>query len=292
MALNYRESGEKIGWRLRLHEVVYEADSKAGRYFDIVLFVLIIASVIAVMLESVESIRTKYQGILTVAEWAFTIFFTLEYFARIITVKKPLKYIFSFFGIIDLLSILPTYLGFFLPGTTANLRVLRILRLMRIFRVLKLVGFLKEARFLKDSLKASRSKITVFLFAVLLVVTVMGTLMYIIEGESAGFDSIPRSIYWAIVTLTTVGYGDISPHTSIGQFVASVIMLMGYAIIAVPTGIMSSEMNKLAKKEDQSTEKEKPVQTNTQTCSNCSHDAHDDDADFCKICGESLHVQR
>ncbi len=242
MALGYRD-GNKIGWRQRLHEIIYEADSKSGARFDVILFSLIIISVLAVMLESVKSYGEDYARTLYVLEWVFTIFFSLEYIGRIISVKKPLKYIFSFFGIIDLLSILPTYLGLIIPNNHANFRILRILRLMRIFRVLKLVGFVKEAKFLKNSLIASRSKILVFMFAVFLVVIVMGTLMYIIEQEnSQGFDSIPRSIYWAIVTLTTVGYGDISPATPLGQFVASVIMLLGYAIIAVPTGIVSSEM--------------------------------------------------
>jgi len=296
MALGYRESGNKLGWRQRLHEILYEADTKAGARFDILLFVLIIASIVAVMLESVASVSSEYGGTLYILEWLFTIFFTLEYIGRIISVKRPLKYIFSFFGIIDLLSILPSYLGIFIPNNTANFRILRILRLMRIFRVLKLVGFVKEGRFLKDSLIASRSKILVFLFAVLLVVVVMGTLMYIIESDNTqGFDSIPRSIYWAIVTLTTVGYGDISPSTPLGQFVASIIMLLGYAIIAVPTGIVSSEMAVQTQKQktfNSETDKIKPTQMNTQICSNCQFQSHDDDADFCKKCGESLHVRR
>ena len=289
MALNYHESGNESDWRIKLHEIIYEADSKQGARFDVVLFSLIVASVVAVMLESVESISSKYGGVLYALEWVFTVFFTLEYIGRIITVKKPLKYIFSFFGIIDLLSIIPTYLGLFIPSSNANFRILRILRLMRIFRVLKLVGFVKEARFLKNSLIASRSKILVFMFAVLLVIVVMGTLMYIIEsGNSQGFDSIPRSIYWAIVTLTTVGYGDISPTTPLGQFVASVIMLLGYAIIAVPTGIVSSEMSKQTKKSK--VKANRPYITNTQVCSNCNHSSHEDDAFFCKKCGESLHI--
>ncbi len=296
MALGYRESGGDIGWRQRLHEILYEADTKAGARFDIILFFLIVASIIAVMLESVDSCSSRYGSVLYFLEWIFTAFFTLEYIGRIISVKRPLKYMFSFFGIIDLLSILPSYLGIFIPNNTANLRILRILRLMRIFRVLKLVGFVKEGKFLKDSLIASRSKILVFLFAVLLVVVVMGTLMYIIESDNTeGFDSIPRSIYWAIVTLTTVGYGDISPSTPLGQFVASIIMLLGYAIIAVPTGIVSSEMAVQTQKDKSSgsiSSNSHSVRMNTQICSNCQHDEHDDDADFCKKCGETLHVRR
>lgn len=296
MALNYRETDHKKGWKLKLHEIIYEADTPLGKKFDILLLWLIVISIIVVMLESVESINSKYGFFLYNLEWGLTIFFSLEYLARILVVKKPLKYAFSFFGIIDLLSILPSYLGLFMGAGPSSLRTLRILRLMRIFRVLKLIGFLKEARFLSKSLKASRSKITVFLMAVLMVVTIMGTLMYIIEDESAGFDSIPRSIYWAIVTLTTVGYGDISPQTELGQFFASMIMLIGYAIIAVPTGIVSSEMAIQAKKENSGhgdgNSGESKERTNTQSCQNCNFKEHDDDADFCKICGEPLHVKR
>ncbi len=295
MALNYRESIEDEGWRVRLHEIIYEADTPAGKRFDVVLLWLIVASVVVVMLESVSSINDKYGGILYTIEWIFTILFSLEYIARIVTVKKPLSYMLSFFGIVDLLSIIPSYLGLFVRAGSSGFAAIRILRLMRVFRVLKLIGFLKEARFLTKSLKASRSKILVFLLAVLMVVVIMGTLMYIIEDESSGFDSIPRSIYWAIVTLTTVGYGDISPRTELGQFLASMIMLIGYAIIAVPTGIVTSEMAAQAKKDSagaNSTPTPPRQRTNTQVCQNCNYKQHDDDADFCKICGESLHVKR
>ena len=297
MALNYRESGENTGWKLRFHEIIYEADTTSGKRFDVLLLWLIIGSVGVVMLESVASINDRFGDVLIAIEWVLTIFFTFEYIARIVTVKKPLKYMFSFFGIIDLLSILPSYLGLFIGLGGSSLRTLRILRLMRVFRVLKLIGFLKEARFLSKSLQASKSKILVFLMAVLMVVTITGTLMYIIEDESAGFDSIPRSIYWAIVTLTTVGYGDISPQSELGQFLASMIMLIGYAIISVPTGIVSSEMAVQARKDKV---EESGVQggvgregsSNTQSCQNCNFIFHDDDADFCKKCGEHLHVRR
>lgn len=297
MSLNYRESGKEIGWKLRLHEIIYEADTRKGKRFDVLLLWLILGSIVVVMLESVASINERFGKILLAIEWALTIFFTLEYIARIVTVKKPLKYMLSFFGIIDLLSILPSYLGIFIGTGTSSLRTLRILRLMRVFRVLKLIGFLKEARFLSKSLNASKSKILVFLMAVLMVVTITGTLMYIIEDESAGFDSIPRSIYWAIVTLTTVGYGDISPQSELGQLLASMIMLTGYAIIAVPTGIVSSEMAIQARKEkEEDLEKKDSIRleepSNTQCCQNCHFKLHDDDADFCKLCGENLHVRR
>jgi voltage-gated potassium channel len=287
MPLNYRESGENTGWKLRLHEIIYEADTTSGKRFDVLLLWLIIGSVGVVMLESVASINDRFGDVLIAIEWVLTIFFTFEYIARIVTVKKPLKYMFSFFGIIDLLSILPSYLGLFIGSGSSSLRTLRILRLMRVFRVLKLIGFLQ----------ASKSKILVFLMAVLMVVTITGTLMYIIEDESAGFDSIPRSIYWAIVTLTTVGYGDISPQSELGQFLASMIMLIGYAIIAVPTGIVSSEMAVQARKDkkEESGVQEgvgKEGSSNTQSCQNCNFIFHDDDADFCKKCGEHLHVRR
>ncbi len=264
-------------WKRKLHEIIFEADTPAGRVFDIALLWAIVLSVLAVMLESVTSIREEYGLVLEILEWGFTILFTLEYLARIIIVKKPFAYIFSFFGMIDLLSILPTYLGIFYSGGT-SLRVIRILRLMRIFRVLKLIGFLKQAKVLRDALRASRQKITIFLMAVVMIVTILGTIMYIIEPVEAGFTSIPRSVYWAIVTLTTVGYGDIAPQTALGQALASVVMIIGYAIIAVPTGIVSSELMK----------SEEATSTNTLTCNNCSMEGHDDDAEYCKFCGSHL----
>jgi voltage-gated potassium channel len=259
----------------KLHEVIFEADTRAGKWFDILLLWAILLSVATVMVESVESIRTLYGTELKVIEWTFTIFFTLEYFARIIAIGKPLKYIFSFYGIIDLISIIPTYLGLFISGTH-TLSIIRSIRLLRVFRILKLVQFISEANVLIAAFKASRAKIIVFLFAVLSLTFILGTLMYLIETPEAGFTSIPRSIYWAIVTLTTVGYGDIAPQTVLGQTLASLIMIIGYAIIAVPTGIVGSELAKTK------------TNTNTQSCPQCSLEGHDDDAEYCKYCGSSL----
>ncbi len=265
------------GWRKSLHQIVYEADTFAGKVFDISLLILILLSVIAVMLESVTSINEKYQDALIFAEKFFTIVFSIEYLARIIAISKPRKYIFSFYGIIDFISTIPGYIIFFGGGTP--LLALRSLRLLRVFRILKLARYLKEARTLRKALIQSRPKITVFLFAVLMVTIIMGTIMYLIENAEAGFTSIPRSIYWAIVTLTTVGYGDIAPATPLGQAIASMIMIIGYAIIAVPTGIVSAEISKSSNDS---------TSTNTQACMSCSKEGHEDDAEFCKHCGEKL----
>lgn len=264
------------GWRRRLHEVIFEADTKTGRRFDVILLWAIILSVFAVMLESVPAIAEEYTLILHIFEWGFTILFTIEYIARIISVKRPLRYMFSFFGLVDLLSILPAYLGLFITGTS-SLTVIRILRFIRIFRVLKLMAFMREAIVLRNAVKASRKKVTVFLVGIAMTVVILGTIMYIIEDAESGFTSIPRSIYWAIVTITTVGYGDIAPQTALGQTLASVIMIMGYAIIAVPTGIVTAELVG-----------GKPPITNTQSCPSCSKENHDDDAKHCKNCGHEL----
>lgn len=263
-------------WRRRLHEVVFEADTKKGRRFDVILLWAIILSVIAVMLESVPEIAEDYGLLLHTFEWGFTILFTIEYIARIISVKRPLKYMISFFGIVDLLSILPAYLGLFINGTS-SLTVIRILRFLRIFRVLKLMTFMREAIVLRQAIKSSRKKMTVFLVGIAILVVILGTIMYIIEGAESGFTSIPRSIYWAIVTITTVGYGDIYPQTALGQSLASIVMIIGYAIIAVPTGIVGAQiaMNK-------------QPSINTQSCPSCSKESHDDDAEFCKHCGHAL----
>ena len=224
-------------WQLKLHEIIYEADTKAGKWFDILLLIAILLSVATVMLESVNSIAEQYGEELRIIEWTFTVLFTLEYIARLISIGKPLKYIFSFYGIIDLISLIPTYLGIFISGSH-TLAVIRTIRLMRVFRILKLAQFISEANILIKALKASRAKIVVFLFAVLSLTFILGTLMYLLESPESGFTSIPTSIYWAIVTLTTVGYGDIAPQTVLGQTLASLIMIIGYAIIAVPTGIV------------------------------------------------------
>lgn len=278
--MNSDKKNIKNDWRFKLHEVIYEADTKAGKIFDVVLLVLIIASIIAVMLESVEDIDNKYHKLLDTAEWVITILFTLEYIARIICVKKPKQYIFSFFGIVDFLSTIPKYLSLLFVGTHA-LVALRALRLLRVFRILKLVRFLGESNNLAKALKASRAKISVFLFAVLVLSVILGTIMYLVEGNSdSGFTSIPRSVYWAIVTLTTVGYGDIAPVTAIGQFIASMIMILGYGIIAIPTGIVSAEYVNI--------ENQKPIDLNTQSCTNCTAEHHKDKAEFCYECGHKL----
>lgn len=276
----------KTDWKNRLHEIIYEADTPMGKWFDIILIIIIIFSVLLIMLESVKSIDMEYHYLLLTLEWIVTIFFTIEYIARIVCIKKPSKYIFSFYGIIDFLSTIPLYLSYILAGSQVLLAV-RAFRLLRVFRILKLVRFLGEASQLKRALKASRAKITVFLFAVLIVSVMLGTLMYIIEGDQAGFTSIPTSIYWTIVTLTTVGYGDIAPITPQGQFIATVIMLLGYGIIAVPTGIVTVEFGKRTNK-DGSNRVESFVHVNTQACPNCSKEGHRDDAIYCYNCGSIL----
>ena len=274
------------GWRNKVHEVIYEADTPMGKWFDILLFILIIISVLLVMLESVKWIDATYHDTLFVLEWVITIFFTIEYIARIITIKKPWKYIFSFYGIIDFLSTIPLYLSYILAGSQALLAI-RAFRLIRIFRILKLVQFLGEASQLKKALNNSKAKITVFLFAVLILSVMLGTVMYMIEGEEAGFTSIPTSIYWTIVTLTTVGYGDIAPITPQGQLIATIIMLLGYGIIAVPTGIVTAEMGKTSK-DIKNIDGEHFVHINTQACTTCAKEGHRDDAKHCYNCGSEL----
>jgi voltage-gated potassium channel len=261
----------------RLYEIIFEADTPAGKLFDIVLLIVILISIVMVMLESISSVNNKYHHILIVLEWTITVIFSLEYILRIIIVKKPFRYIFSFYGIIDFLSVIPTYMSLLIVGYQ-SLIVIRILRLLRVFRILKLTRYTSAGRFLAKSLWASREKISIFIFFVLTIVVIMGTIMYLVEGEKNGFTSIPTSIYWAIVTLTTVGYGDISPQTPVGQMIASLVMMMGYAIIAVPTGIITAEMM------NPTTSFEK----NTLVCQKCLFDKHDDDAVFCKKCGSKL----
>ena len=234
-------------WQFRLHEIIFEADTPAGKLFDVVLMWSIILSVVAVMLDSVTAVRVQYGWLLYAIEWFFTILFTVEYALRLISVGRPLKYATSFFGIVDLLAIIPTYLSLIIPGSQ-YLLVVRILRVLRVFRVLKLAHYLGEANLLMQALSASYRKISVFLFTVLTLVIIFGSLMYLIEGQENGFTSIPRGVYWAIVTLTTVGYGDISPQTALGQTLAALIMILGYGIIAVPTGIVTVEMSNISKK--------------------------------------------
>lgn len=258
----------------RLYEIVFEADTRAGRLFDSVLLIIILASIFIVMLESVGTIRDRYFHELKIIEWIVTGVFTIEYFTRIWLVRRPIKYITSFYGIIDLLAILPTYLSiFFTVGH--SLMVIRALRLLRIFRILKLSQYTKAGRYILNAIWSNREKIGIFFVFVITLSVIIGTIMYLIEGEANGFTDIPTSIYWAIVTLTTVGYGDIAPVTGLGKFFASLVMILGYAIIAVPTGIVTASL--IIKSN-----------TNTQVCSNCFYDKHDDDALFCKRCGNSL----
>ncbi|WP_111707803.1 ion transporter [Lutibacter citreus] len=265
-------------WKDKLHEIIYEADTDKGKWFDIILIITILISIILVMLESVETFDAKYHNYLNIAEWIITILFTFEYIARVITIKKPTTYIFSFYGIIDFLATIPKYLSLIFVGTHA-LVALRALRLLRVFRILKLARYLGASKTLMTALKASRIKIAVFLFSVIVLTIILGTIMYIVEGPVHGFTSIPRSMYWAIVTLTTVGYGDIAPETPFGQFIASIVMILGYGIIAIPTGIVTSEITKTDNK----------VQTNTQHCTNCGSDKHLDNAVHCCKCGQKLH---
>jgi len=265
------------GLRNKLHEVIYEAETPAGRAFDVALICIIVLSVVIVTLESIRSIRENYGDLIFTLEWTFTILFTIEYVLRLLSVEKPVRYATSFFGIVDLLAIIPTYLSLFVPGSQ-YLLVIRILRLLRVFRILKLTEYLTEANVLKRALHASQRKISVFLLTVVTLVVIIGSLMYVIEGEANGFTSIPVGIYWAVVTLTTVGYGDISPQTPLGQTLASLVMILGYGIIAVPTGIVSVELAQATRQ----------GQTSTQSCPACSAEGHDADAAHCKYCGAKL----
>ena len=280
----------KFDWKRKLHEIIYEADTPMGKRFDLILFFLIVVSVVLILLESVKEIDAKYHQILLTLEWIITIFFTVEYIARVICIKEPKKYIFSFYGIIDFVSTIPLYVSYIFAGSQVLL-AFRVFRMLRIFRILKLVRFIGEATQLKKALKASRTKIAVFIYVVLILSVIMGTIMYLIEGDEAGFTSIPRSIYWTIVTLTTVGYGDIAPETNLGQFIAMIIMVMGYGIIAVPTGIVTVEFSK----QNGENSKKKPalhdelaVHLNTQSCPYCTKTHHKDGAKYCYSCGNPL----
>lgn len=264
----------KNSFKKRLHDIIFYTDTPAGKAFDITILVLIIISVIAVMLSSVDGIDAKYGTYFLIIEWFITILFTIEYFTRIYTEEKKMRYIFSFYGIIDLLSILPTYLSFIFAGANM-LIVIRLMRLLRIFRVLKLVRYINASETLFEAIKNSRRRIIVFLEAVLIIVTITGSMMYLIEGPAAGFTSIPRSIYWAIVTVTTVGYGDIAPQTALGQTLAGILMIVGFAIIAIPTSIIGSEM---VKNKEITEEK----------CKHCGASTHQKDAEYCYKCGEKL----
>lgn len=270
------ESPHHHPWRARLHRIIFEADTPAGKAFDVVLLWAILLSVGVVLVESMVAVRERFGAVLRAVEWGFTLLFTVEYGLRLISVRKPWRYAISFFGVVDLLAVLPTYVSLFVAGSQ-SLIVIRALRLLRVFRIFKLRGYVREANVLLVALRMSRPKITVFLGSVLTLVIIMGALMYLIEGEENGFTSIPRGIYWAIVTLTTVGYGDIAPHTVLGQALASVVMIMGYSIIAIPTGIVSVELAQATRQA-----------VTTRACPSCSHEGHDRDAKYCKYCGEPL----
>ncbi|MBC8392418.1 MAG: ion transporter [Deltaproteobacteria bacterium] len=268
--LTSKESKEK------LYRIIFESDTPQGKLFDVILIVSILLSVMVVMLDSVKRINVSYGMLLYGIEWFFTILFTIEYILRLLCTKKPIKYATSFFGIVDLLAILPTYASLLILGSR-YLIVIRILRVLRIFRILKLVQYVSEGGLLLRALYASRRKVIMFLFTVLTLVVIFGSLMYVIEGKENGLTSIPRSIYWAIVTLTTVGYGDISPKTNLGQAIAALVMILGYAIIAVPTGIVTVELSRVKEKKDSS-----------KLCPRCSRQDHEPDANFCKYCGTKL----
>jgi voltage-gated potassium channel len=277
-AMAQTHSRQRAAWRDRLHAIIFEAETPAGKAFDIILLISIGISVLVVMLESVPVVEAHYGRHLLYVEWFFTLLFTIEYVLRLISVLRPLAYARSFFGIVDFLSIVPTYLGLFISGAQ-YLLVIRILRLLRIFRVLKLVEYLEESRELTTALWASRRKISVFLLTVVTLVFIIGAAMYVIEGPQNGFTSIPISIYWAVVTLTTVGYGDITPQTTVGKTLATIVMLMGYGIIAVPTGIVTMELSR---------GRPRPQEALTRACPTCGREGHDPDAEYCKYCGSSL----
>jgi voltage-gated potassium channel len=265
------------GWQHKLHEVIYESEKPEGKAFDVALLSCIFLSIMVVMLDSVESLHAKHGKLFYILEWFFTGIFTIEYILRLICIRKPWKYVFSPLGIIDLLAIIPSYLSILFVGAQ-SLLVFRALRLLRVFRIFRLVHFLSEMRFLSVAVTNSIRKISIFILFVLTLVVILGSIIYLVEGPENGFTSIPVSIYWAIVTITTVGYGDIAPVTPLGQFIASFIMLLGYGIIAVPTGIVTTEMALTAKKREQG----------NNACPSCGREGHDRDAKYCKYCGSQL----
>jgi voltage-gated potassium channel len=264
-------------WQEKLHGFIYESETKAGRAFDVALLFCILTSIVVVMLDSVHELHARFGKIFLVLEWVFTGLFTVEYILRLISIRRPYKYVFSFFGVIDLLAIIPSYLSVFFLGAQ-SLLVLRALRLLRIFRIFRLVHFLSEMRFLSVAIANSLRKISIFILFVLTCVVILGSVIYLVEDDNSGFTSIPQSVYWAIVTITTVGYGDVAPATPLGKFIASFIMLLGYGIIAVPTGIVTTEMAQAYKGRGRA----------NNACPNCGKEGHDMDARFCKFCGEKL----
>lgn len=265
-----------VPWRHRLHEIIFEADTREGKAFDMVLLLVIVVSIVAVALESVSHIRAEWGRLLRGVEWSVTALFTIEYVCRLVAVRRPLRYARSFYGVVDLLAVLPTYLSLVVAGSQ-SLIVIRGLRLLRVFRVLKLAGFVGEAGVLMSALRASRRKIIIFLTTVSTLVMIVGAVMYLVEGEENGFTSIPQSVYWAIVTMTTVGYGDLSPQTVLGKSIASIVMIIGYGIIAVPTGIVTAELAGAYR-----------GRVSTQACPSCSAEGHAAGAKFCKDCGSEL----
>ncbi|MDP9177258.1 MAG: ion transporter [Gemmatimonadota bacterium] len=271
------EHASEVPWRARLHEIVFEADTPEGRAFDVALIVVIVLSVATVMLDSSREFSSRYSNALRLAEWGFTALFTVEYIVRLLAVRRPLRYALSFFGLVDLLALLPSYVSLFVPAGR-YLLVVRVLRLLRIFRVLKLGKFLSEGAILGQAIRASRHKILVFLSVVLSVVVLIGAVMYVVEGEANGFTSIPASMYWAVVTLTTVGYGDVTPQTPLGKLLASVVMILGYGIIAVPTGIFTAELAQVSRE----------IVLNQHSCPECGIRGHLTDAKFCRKCGGQL----
>ncbi|MDB5926177.1 MAG: Ion transporter [Betaproteobacteria bacterium] len=265
------------GWRLQLYKVVFESDTPAGKIFDIIVIAAILLSVAAVMVDSVESVARQHGRLLNIAEWMFTILFTIEYIARLLSVERPLRYATSFFGIVDLVAVLPTYLAVAFPEAQVLIDV-RILRLLRCFRIFKLTAYLSEMRLLGSAMANSMRKILVFLSVVVIVVLIVGTLMYVIEGPQHGFTSIPKAVYWALSTITTVGYGDIVPRTELGRTLASIVMLIGWGILAVPTGIVTAEM----------TAQRFTTQSARARCSACGSAGHESDAAYCRVCGAPL----
>lgn len=266
------------GWRLRFYTVIFEADTRAGRRFDQALIAVILASVAVVVADSVQDINQHFHFALTLLEWFFTLVFTLEYLARLACVRHPMRYALSFYGVVDLLALLPTYFALLVPEVGALIDV-RILRLLRVFRVFKLTAYVSEYQVIGHALRASQRKIMVFLAAVMMIVLVMGTLMYVVEGPANGYTSIPTSVYWAITTMTTVGFGDITPKTDLGRLIASAMMLLGWGTLAVPTGIVTAEMTYARK-----------TPTTTRTCHECLTEGHMPDANFCRSCGARLPV--